>query len=140
MAYWLVKSEPEEFSWDQQVKAGKKGTPWTGVRAHPAKLNLMKMAKGDKAFFYHTGDEKQIVGIVEIARTSYPDPTAGKEEPWVVVDTVAVEPLKTPVTLAQIKTDKALADMILVKIGRLSVQPVTAAEWKHICKLGGVKA
>jgi predicted RNA-binding protein with PUA-like domain len=140
MAYWLVKSEPEEFSWDSQVKAGKKGTPWTGVRAHPAKLNLMKMAKGDKAFFYHTGDEKQIVGILEIAKTAYPDPTAGKDEPWVVVDTVASEPLKTPVTLAQIKADKALADMILVKIGRLSVQPVTAAEWKHICKLGGVRA
>jgi predicted RNA-binding protein with PUA-like domain len=139
MAYWLVKSEPEEFSWDQQVKAGKKGTPWTGVRAHPAKLNLMKMAKGDKAFFYHTGDEKQIVGIVEIAKTSYPDPTAEKDSPWVVVDTVASEPLETPVTLQQIKADKALAAMILVKIGRLSVQPVTAAEWKHICKLGGVK-
>jgi predicted RNA-binding protein with PUA-like domain len=139
MAYWLVKSEPEEFSWDQQVKAGKKGTPWTGVRAHPAKLHLQKMAKGDKAFFYHTGDEKQIVGIVEIAKTAYPDPTAGKDEPWVVVDTVAAEPLKTPVTLAQIKADKALAEMVLVKIGRLSVQPVTAAEWKHICKLGGVK-
>jgi len=140
MAYWLVKSEPEEFSWDAQVKAGKKGTPWTGVRAHPAKLNLMKMAKGDKAFFYHTGDEKQIVGIVEIAKTAYPDPTAEKDAPWVVVDTVASEPLKTPVTLAQIKADKALADMILLKIGRLSVSPVTAAEWKHICKLGGVKA
>src|SRR5689334_13531193 len=95
MAYWLVKSEPGEFSWDQQVKAGKKGTPWTGVRAHPAKLNLMKMAKGDKAFFYHTGDEKQIVGIVEIAKTAYPDPTAEKDAPWVVVDTVAAEPLKT---------------------------------------------
>jgi predicted RNA-binding protein with PUA-like domain len=140
MAYWLVKSEPEEFSWDQQVKAGKKGTPWTGVRAHPAKLNLMKMAKGDRAFFYHTGDEKQVVGIVEIGKTHYPDPTAEEGSPWVVVDTVAVEPLKTPVTLAQIKADKALAEMILVKIGRLSVQPVTAAEWKHICKLGGVKA
>jgi predicted RNA-binding protein with PUA-like domain len=140
MAYWLVKTEPEEFSWDQQVKAGKKGTPWTGVRAHPAKQHLQKMAKGDKAFFYHTGDEKQIVGIVEIAKTEYPDPTAGKDEPWVVVDTVAVEPLKTPVTLSQIKSDKALADMVLVRLGRLSVQPVTAAEWKHICKLGGVKA
>lgn len=140
MAHWLVKSEPEEFSWDQQVKAGKKGTPWTGVRAHPAKQHLQKMAKGDRAFFYHTGDEKQIVGIVEIAKTAYPDPTAGKDEPWVVVDTVAIEPLKAPVTLAQIKADKALADMILVKIGRLSVQPVTAAEWKHICRLGGVKA
>jgi predicted RNA-binding protein with PUA-like domain len=140
MAYWLVKTEPEEFSWDQQVKAGKKGTPWTGVRAHPARQHLQKMAKGDKAFFYHTGDEKQIVGIVEIAKTAYPDPTAGKDEPWVVVDTAAVEPLKTPVTLAQIKADKALADMVLVRLGRLSVQPVTAAEWKHICKLGGVKA
>lgn len=140
MAYWLVKSEPEEFSWDQQVKAGKKGTAWTGVRAHPAKLNLMKMAKGDRAFFYHTGDEKQIVGVVEIAKTAYPDPTAEKDAPWVVVDTVAVEPLKTPVTLSQIKADKALSEMILLKIGRLSVQPVSAAEWKHICKLGGVKA
>jgi predicted RNA-binding protein with PUA-like domain len=139
MAYWLVKSEPEEFSWDQQVKAGRKGTPWTGVRAHPAKQHLQKMAKGDRAFFYHTGDEKQIVGIVEIAKTAYPDPTAGKDEPWVVVDTVAVEPLKTPVQLAQIKADKALASMALVRIGRLSVQPVSAAEWKHICKLGGVK-
>ena len=81
------------------MKAGKKGTPWTGVRAHPAKLNLSKMAKGDKAFFYHTGDERQIVGIVEIGKTAYPDPTAEKDLPWVVVDTVAVEPLKTPVTL-----------------------------------------
>jgi predicted RNA-binding protein with PUA-like domain len=139
MAYWMVKSEPEEFSWDQQVKAGKKGTPWTGVRAHPAKLHLLNMAKGDKAFFYHTGDEKQIVGIVEIAKTAYPDPTAEKDSPWVVVDTVAIEPLKTPVALSQIKDDKALANMALVRIGRLSVQPVTAAEWKHICKLGGVK-
>ncbi len=140
MAYWLVKSEPEEFSWDQQVKAGKKGTAWTGVRAHPAKLNLMKMAKGDRAFFYHTGGEKQVVGIVEIAKTAYPDPTAEKDSPWVVVDTVAVEPLKTPVTLAQIKTDPKLKEMALVRLGRLSVQPVTAAEWTHICKLGRVKA
>lgn len=140
MAFWLVKSEPEEFSWDSQVKAGKKGTAWTGVRAHPAKQNLQKMAKGDKAFFYHTGDEKQIVGIVEIARAAYPDPTAEKDSPWVVVDTIAAEPFKTPVTLAQIKADKTLGDMVLVKLGRLSVQPVAAAEWKHICKLGGVKA
>ncbi len=140
MAYWLVKSEPEEFSWAMQVKAGKKGTPWTGVRAHPPKLHLKNMAKGDKAFFYHTGDEKQIVGIVEIAKTAYPDPTAEKDSPWVVVDTVAVEPLKTPVTLAAIKADPKLKDMALVRIGRLSVQPVSEAEWKHICKLGGVKA
>ncbi len=140
MAYWLVKSEPEEFSWDQQVKAGKKGTAWTGVRAHPAKLNLMKMAKGDKAFFYHTGDERQIVGVVEIGKTHYPDPTAEKDSPWVVVDTVAVEPVPKPVTLAAIKADPKLKEMALVRLGRLSVQPVTDAEWKHICKLGGLKA
>lgn len=140
MAYWLVKSEPEEFSWGAQVKAGRQGTPWTGVRAHPAKLNLMKMAKGDKAFFYHTGDEKQVVGIVEIGKAHYPDPTAEKDEPWVVVDTIAVEPLKTPVTLSQIKADAKLKEMVLVKLGRLSVQPVTDAEWKHICRLGGVDA
>ncbi len=97
------------------------------------------MAKGDKAFFYHTGDEKQIVGIVEIAKTAYPDPTAEKDSPWVVVDTVAAEPFKTPVTLAQIKADAKLKEMVLVKLGRLSVQPVTDAEWKHIAKLGGVK-
>ena len=140
MAYWLVKSEPETFSWDEQVKAGKKGTDWTGVRNHAAKLNLKKMEKGDKAFFYHSGDEKQIVGIVEIAKTAYPDPTAEKDSPWVVVDTVAVGPFSTPVTLSTMKAEKALADMVLLKIGRLSVSPVTAAEWKHICKLGGVKA
>jgi predicted RNA-binding protein with PUA-like domain len=140
MAYWLMKSEPDAFSWDAQEKSGKKGVPWTGVRAHPAKLNLSKMARGDRAFFYHTGGEKRIVGIVEIAKTAYPDPTAEKDEPWVVVDTVAREPLKTPVTLAQIKAESALADMALLKIGRLSVSPVTAAEWKHICKLGGVEA
>ena len=139
MAYWLVKSEPEEFSWDKQVKAGKKGTPWTGVRAHPAKLNLMKMAKGDRAFFYHTGDEKQVVGIAEVAKESYADPTAGKGEPWVVVDVKAGKPLPTPVTLAAVKAEKPLKNRALVKYARLSVQPVTAAEWKAVCKMGGLK-
>ena len=139
MRHWLVKSEPETFSWDDQVKAGKKGTDWTGVRSHPAKLNLQKMAKGDRAFFYHSGGEKQIVGIVEIAKPAYPDRTAEAGEPWVVVDTVAAEPLKTPVTLAQIKADPKLKEMALVKLSRLSVQPVTDAEWKLVCKLGGVK-
>lgn len=139
MAYWLMKTEPEEFSWDMQVKRGSKGEPWGGVRAHPAKQNLAKMKKGEKAFFYHTGEERQIVGIVEIAREAYPDPTAEKDSPWVAVTTVAAELLRTPVTLAQIKADPKLKDMILVKLGRLSVQPVTDAEWKHICKLGGVK-
>jgi predicted RNA-binding protein with PUA-like domain len=137
MAYWLVKSEPDSWSWDEQVKAGAKGTPWTGVRNHTAKANLMKMKKGDRAFFYHSNEGKEIVGIVEIVKEHYPDPT-DKTETFVVVDVKAVGPLKTPVTLAQAKVDKKLADMALIKFSRLSVQPVTADEWKHVCKLGGV--
>jgi predicted RNA-binding protein with PUA-like domain len=133
----LVKSEPDSWSWDQQVKAGAKGTPWTGVRNHTAKANLIKMKKGDRAFFYHSNVGKEIVGIVEVAKEHYPDPT-DKTETFAVVDFKAVEPLKTPVTLAQIKGDKKLSEMALIKYSRLSVQPVTADEWKHICKLGGV--
>ena len=137
MAYWLVKSEPSAWSWEQQVKDGAKGTAWTGVRNHSAKLNLQKMKKGEKAFFYHSNEGKEIVGIVEIVRESYPDPTdeTGK---FVVVDVKAVEPLKTPVTLARVKTEKKLADMALIKLSRLSVQPVTAEEWKIVCKMGGL--
>ena len=100
MAYWLLKTEPEEFSWDDQVKKGAKGEAWTGVRNFTARRHLKEMKKGDHAFFYHTGDEKQIVGIVEVIREAYPDPTADKGEPWVVVDVKAVEPLPKPVTLA----------------------------------------
>lgn len=137
MAYWLVKSEPDAWSWDQQVKDGAKGTPWTGVRNHSAKLNLMKMKKGDQAFFYHSNIGKEIVGIVEIVREHYPDPT-DKTEKFVVVDLKAVKPLKAPVTLEQVKADKKLSEMALIKLSRLSVQPVTADEWKHVCKLGGV--
>lgn len=137
MAYWLVKSEPDAWSWDQQVKDGAKGTPWTGVRNHSAKLNLMKMKKGDQAFFYHSNIGKEIVGIVEIVREHYPDPT-DKTEKFVVVDLKAVKPLKTPVTLEQVKADKKLSEMALIKLSRLSVQPVSADEWKHVCKLGGV--
>ncbi len=103
MAYWLIKSEPDAWSWDQQVKAGVKGTPWTGVRNHTAKLNLMKMKKGDRAFFYHSNVGKEIVGIAEVAKEHYPDPTAKPGEPWVVVDFKAAEPLKTPVTLEAVK-------------------------------------
>ncbi|MFL9827675.1 EVE domain-containing protein [Rhodoplanes sp. SY1] len=139
MPYWLVKSEPSTWSWDDQVKRGDEGEPWTGVRNHTAKLNLMKMKTGDRAFFYHSVDEKRIVGIAEILREHYPDPTAEPGSPWVVVDLKAVAPLKTPVTLADIKAEKSLADMALLKQSRLSVQPVTAAEWKTICKMGGVK-
>jgi len=139
MAYWLMKSEPDAWSWQQQVAKGAKGELWTGVRNHTAKLNLMKMKKGDRGFFYHSNEGKEIVGIVEIIREAHPDPRAKAGEPWVVVDVKAVEPLPKPVTLVAIKADPKLKDMALIKYSRLSVQPVTADEWKHICKLGGVK-
>jgi predicted RNA-binding protein with PUA-like domain len=139
MAYWLVKSEPDSWSWDQQVKAGAKGTEWTGVRNHTAKLNLMKMKKGERAFFYHSNEGKNIVGIVEIAREHHPDPTAEAGDPWVVVDVKALEPVPKPVSLEDIKKEPKLKDMALIKLSRLSVQPVTADEWKLVCKMGGVK-
>ncbi len=138
MAYWLLKTEPEEFSWDDQVKRGAKGEAWTGVRNFKARSNLKAMKKGERAFFYHTGDEKQIVGIVEIAREAYPDKTDEKGV-FVCVDTRAVEPFKTPVTLATVKADAKLKGMVLAREPRLSVQSVTDAEWKQICKMGGVK-
>ena len=139
MNYWLVKSEPSSWSWEQQVARGAKGEAWTGVRNFTARQNLVNMKKGDKAFFYHSNEGKEIVGIAEVVRESYPDPTAEAGSPWVVVDVKAVTPLKTPVTLAAIKEDAKLKDMALVKQSRLSVQPVTAAEWKRVCELGGVK-
>lgn len=137
MAYWLVKSEPDTWSWDQHAKKG--NDAWTGVRNFQARTHLKAMKKGDKVFFYHTGDEKAVVGVSEVTKEAYADPTA-KEDSWVCVDLKAVEPLKTPVTLAAIKADKAFKDMVLVKAARLSVQPVTAEEWKAIRKLGGLKA
>jgi predicted RNA-binding protein with PUA-like domain len=137
MAYWLVKTEAEEFSWDDLVQKGRE--PWTGVRNFQARSNLKNMKAGDRAFFYHTGDEKRIVGIAEVAREHYPDPTAAPGEPWVVVDVKPVAPLSTPVTLKEIRGEKALSGMVLVKASRLSVQPVTAEEWKIVCKMGGVK-
>jgi predicted RNA-binding protein with PUA-like domain len=138
MAYWLVKSEPGSWSWEQQVKSGAKGTAWTGVRNHTAKQNLEKMKKGDRAFFYHSGEGKDIVGIAEIVREHYPDPT-DKAGTFVVVDIKAVEPVPHPVTLAAIKAEPKLKDMALVKYSRLSVQPVTAEEWKRVCAMGGIK-
>ena len=138
MAYWLVKTEPSAWSWDDQVKAGAKGEPWTGVRNHTAKQNLVKMKQGDRAFFYHSGEEKSIVGVVVVIREAYPDPTAKPGEPWVVVDLKAVGPLRRPVTLADIKAEPRLEDMALVKLSRLSVQPVAAAEWKLVSKMGGM--
>ena len=135
MAYWLLKSEPGTWSWDDQVKAGKKGTEWTGVRNFAARNNMRAMKKGDEAFFYHSGDGKEIVGIATIVREAHPETGAPD---WECVDVAAVKPLPKPVTLAAVKADKKLAGMALVKLSRLSVQPVTAAEWAAVCKMGGL--
>ena len=137
MHYWLVKSEPSVWSWDQQVAKGAKGEAWTGVRNFTARRYLKEMKKGDKFFFYHTGDEKQVVGIGDVIRENFPDATAGKGEPWVAVQTAADEPLKKPVTLAAIKAEPKLKDMALVKYSRLSVQPVTPAAMSLKSKLLG---
>jgi predicted RNA-binding protein with PUA-like domain len=139
MSYWLVKSEPDVWSWGQQVAKGAAGELWTGVRNHSAKLNLMKMKKGERAFFYHSNVGKEIVGIAEIIREHHPDPTAEPGTPWVVVDLKAVEPLPRPVTLEAVKAEPRLKDMALMKYSRLSVQPVTAEEWKLVCAMGGLK-
>ena len=136
MAYWLYKSEPFKWSWDHQVEAGAKGTFWNGVRNHSAKLNMIAMKKGDQGFFYHSNEGKEIVGIVEVIREAYPDPTAEPGEPWVVVDLKAVKAMPRPVTLAHVKAEPRLAKMSLVTSMRLSVQPVTPEEWKIVCELG----
>ena len=138
MNYWLFKTEADTFSWDMQKSRGAKGEPWSGVRNWTAARNMKEMKKGDLGFFYHTGDEKRIVGIVEVIGEYRKDPTdeTGK---FGLVDVKAVKDVPVPVTLAQCKADPKLKDMVLVKTSRLSVQPVKPDEWKHICKLGGVK-
>lgn len=135
MAYWLIKSEPDTWSWTQHVKKG--ADAWTGVRNHQAKAHLNSMKTGDRAFFYHSGEGKEIVGVSEVVKEAYPDPTdeTGK---FVCVDFKAVQPVKAPVTLAAIKTEAKLAEMVLVKNSRLSVQPVSAVEWKQIAKMAGL--
>ena len=138
MAYWLLKSEPDAWSWDQMVKTGSKGTAWTGIRNHTAKLNMKKMKKGDRGFFYHSNIGKEIVGIVEVIKEAYADPTAEAGSPWVCVDVKAVEPLKKPVSLAAIKAEPKLADIQLLKQSRLSLPAITDGEWKAICKMGGL--
>jgi predicted RNA-binding protein with PUA-like domain len=137
--YWLLKSEPDTYSWDMQVAKGAKGGMWDGVRNHQAKKNLMAMRKGDFGFFYHSNEGKEIVGVVEVIREHYPDPTATPGEPWVVVDVKAVKPFPNPVTLAAVKAEPRLAKMPLVTSARLSVQPVTEKEWKIVCAMGGVE-
>ncbi len=129
MAYWLIKSEPSAYAWATFVKDGKTG--WTGVRNYQAANNLKAMKKGDEAFFYHSNEGLEIVGIAEVTKTAYPDAT-DKTGKFVAVDVKPVKPLKTPVTLKDIKSDAKLKNMALVKQSRLSVSPVTAEEWKQI--------
>lgn len=139
MPHWLLKTEPETFSWQDQVDRGEKGEPWTGVRNHIAKRNLQSMHKGDRAFFYHSVHGKEIVGIVEVIREAYPDPTDASGA-FVCVDVKAVAPFPKPVTLAEIKAEPRLKDMALAKHPRLSVQPVSEEEWLLVCAMGGVDA
>ena len=138
MAYWLLKTEPETFSWSDQMKRGAKGEPWTGVRNFTARKHLKEMKKSDRAFFYHSGADREIVGVVEVIRESYPDATDPKGV-FGATDVKALWPMPKPVTLAEVKAEPRLKDMALVKYSRLSVQPVTASEWTMICKMGGVK-
>jgi predicted RNA-binding protein with PUA-like domain len=135
--YWLVKSEPAAWSWEQMVAAGAQGTGWTGVRNHLAKQQMMAMKKGDLAFFYHSNIGKEVVGIVEVIATYHPDPTDATGK-FGMVDVRAVEPFKRPVTLEEIKADPRFADMALVKLTRLSVQPVSPDHWRAIRALGGL--
>jgi predicted RNA-binding protein with PUA-like domain len=136
MAYWLVKSEPFKYSWEQFVKD--KQTFWDGVRNYGARNNLRAMKKGEKVLFYHSNEGVEIVGIAKIVKESYQDPTTD-EEAWVVVDLQPVKKLKSPVSLQKVKADSRLSEMALVRLGRLSVQPVTESEWKIIMELAGEK-
>ena len=138
MAYWLFKSEPHSWSWDEQKKTGAKGQEWDGVRNFQARNHMRAMKVGDRGFFYHSGEDKAVVGIVEVVAEAHPDSTA-TEGKWECVDLKAVADVPKPVTLQAIKADARLKDMVLVKNSRLSVQPVSAAEWKRVCQMGGVK-
>ena len=138
MAHWLIKSEPDSWSFAQQIEAGKTGTTWNGVRNHSAKLSLMAMIVGERVFFYHSNEGKAVVGIVEVIKPYYPDPTDASGK-FGMVDVGAVGPMPEPVTLEAIKAEPALKGMVLVRNSRLSVQPVTAAEWKRVCAMGGWK-
>ena len=136
MAYWLAKSEPNVYSWDDLVK--EKQTCWSGVRNYAARLHLRAMEKGDEVLFYHSNEGTAIVGIAKVAKEAYQDPTTA-EDKWVAVDLKPVRKIKQPVTLAQVKADKRLQNMALVRLGRLSVQPVTEEEWNVVMELAGEK-
>ena len=135
MAYWLLKSEPDDWSWTEQVAKGRAGAEWTGIRNFSARNHLRAMKKGEQAFFYHTGKERAIVGIVRVIAEAHPDST---DSAWGAVDVAAVRALPTPVSLEQIKANRRLAGMVLVRLSRLSVQSVTEAEWRIVCQMGGL--
>lgn len=137
MAYWLLKSEPGDWSWDQQKKEGRKGAEWGGVRNFQARNNMRAMKKGDLGFFYLTGEAKSIVGVVEVVNEAHPESTDPTGQ-WDCVDVAAVADLPKPVTLAAVKANPKLKDMVLARVSRLSVQPVSPQEWSIICKLGGL--
>ncbi|WP_171097322.1 EVE domain-containing protein [Ruegeria sp. HKCCD7255] len=139
MAYWLFKSEPSTWSWDQQVAKDETGEEWDGVRNYQARNFMRQMAVGDRGFFYHSQTEKAVVGIVEVCAEAHPDSTTDDDR-WECVDIKAVRAFEKPVTLDQIKADERLAEMVLVKNSRLSVQPVTDQEWQVVCALGDTKS
>lgn len=137
MRYWLMKSEPDAFSWDDLVAKGDTGEEWDGVRNYQARNNMREMVRGDRAFFYHSQKDKAVVGICEVIAEAHPDSTTDDPR-WDCVDVRAVQPLARPVTLEQVKAEPRLAEMALVKTSRLSVQPVSAQDWALICAMGGV--
>lgn len=138
VAYWLFKTEAATWSWDDQVRAGERGEEWSGVRNALAQKHMKAMRVGDLGFFYHSVDEKQIVGVVRIVATIHPDSTDAAQR-WQCVDVAAVAPMSLPVTLADVKADPHLQNMVLAQNSRLSVQPVTPEEWAAICARGGLK-
>ncbi len=139
MAHWLFKSEPGAFGWDDQVALGRKGGQWDGVRNYQARNNMREMKVGELGFFYHSVDEKRIVGVVEVCAEAHRDTTT-EDERWECVDVRAVAPMPTPVTLAGMKAEPALKDFALIRQSRLSVVPVSDAEWQVICRMGGYDA
>ncbi|MEL6452891.1 MAG: EVE domain-containing protein [Pseudomonadota bacterium] len=137
MRYWLFKSEPSTWSWDQQVAKGDAGEEWDGVRNYQARNFMREMAVGDRGFFYHSQSEKAVVGIVEVIAEAHPDSTTDDDR-WDCVDIKAIGPVATPVTLEMVKADDRLSDMALIRNSRLSVQPVTDDEWRIVCQMAGV--
>jgi predicted RNA-binding protein with PUA-like domain len=137
MAYWLMKSEPATWSWDQQKAEGRTGAEWDGVRNFQARGNMRKMRTGDLAFFYHSGEERSVVGIVKVVKEAHPDSTDPTGQ-WECVDVATMRPLPRPVSLAEVKAEPKLKSMVLVRNSRLSVQPVSDPEWRKVCAMGGL--